>query len=243
MTDTTENTGPAEDDESTDEEAEGTAEGAGDDADEDDDAEDDGDDDTGDGGSGTDPRLLEELDEHIREARAAAEEAFADSGHSFVKSEDSPSEDEDDGDEDDDDQPAAPGRGLQTEVHLPGPGRPGAMGPGPGRLPGAAGTGGPTAVALDQLRHRAGHPVLRRLRRVRPRVQLLVLRDEVGAGAGQPAEVVLPDPRAQVEQDRCDRSGAGLDARLHHRLQLLGRVGQPRQHRRHQHPARHARPR
>ena len=75
--------------------------------------------------------------------------------------------------------------------------------------------------------------------RVRPRVHLLVGRDQVGPGPGQPPEVVLPDPRAQVEQDRGDRTGPGLDARLHHRLQLLGRVGQPRQHRRHQHAARH----
>ncbi len=43
---------------------------------------------------GPDPRLLEELDEHIRGARAAAEEALGDSEHTFVKSDDAEQEDD-----------------------------------------------------------------------------------------------------------------------------------------------------
>src|SRR5205085_3909519 len=50
----------------------------------------------GDAGSGPDPRLLEELDEHIRAARAAAEEALGDSEHTFVESGDQRSESQDD---------------------------------------------------------------------------------------------------------------------------------------------------
>ncbi len=47
-------------------------------------------------GSGPDPRLLEELDQHIKEARAAAEEALGDHEHTFVESGDDRSEQEDD---------------------------------------------------------------------------------------------------------------------------------------------------
>ncbi|HEX7276029.1 MAG TPA: hypothetical protein VF244_01520 [Acidimicrobiales bacterium] len=75
MTDTSEKTDTAEDGEPTDEVA--PPEATGDDH-----------------GSGPDPRLLEELDEHIREARAAAEEAFADSGHSLVERGDHDDEDD-----------------------------------------------------------------------------------------------------------------------------------------------------
>jgi hypothetical protein len=45
---------------------------------------------------GPDPHLLEELDEHIREARTAAEEAVGDSEHTFVESGDDRSEQLDD---------------------------------------------------------------------------------------------------------------------------------------------------
>ncbi len=48
-------------------------------------------------GGGPDPRLLEELDQHIRDARAAAEEAFADSGHTFAERADAESAAEGDG--------------------------------------------------------------------------------------------------------------------------------------------------
>ena len=40
--------------------------------------------------------MLEELDEHIRAARAAAEETLGDHEHTFVESGDKQSEDEDD---------------------------------------------------------------------------------------------------------------------------------------------------
>ena len=50
---------------------------------------------------------------------------------------------------------------------------------------------------------------------------------QIGAGPGQPAQVVLPDPRAEVEQERGDRTGARLDAGLHDRLELLGESESP----------------
>jgi hypothetical protein len=53
-------------------------------------------DDAGGTRSGPDPRLLEELEEHIREARAAAEEALGDAEHTFVESGDAQSEAQDD---------------------------------------------------------------------------------------------------------------------------------------------------
>jgi len=46
--------------------------------------------------TGPDPRLLEELDEHIKEARAAAEDALGDAETTFVESGDAQSEQEDD---------------------------------------------------------------------------------------------------------------------------------------------------
>jgi hypothetical protein len=46
--------------------------------------------------SGPDPRMLEELDEHIREARAAAEEAIGDSEQKFVDSGQGEAEEQDD---------------------------------------------------------------------------------------------------------------------------------------------------
>ena len=46
--------------------------------------------------TGPDPRLLEELDEHIRGARAAAEDALGGVDQSFVESGDEQAEDEDD---------------------------------------------------------------------------------------------------------------------------------------------------
>lgn len=52
--------------------------------------------DTPDAGGAPDPRLLEELDEHIREARAAAEKALAGSGHRFAEPGDDPGTGEDD---------------------------------------------------------------------------------------------------------------------------------------------------
>jgi hypothetical protein len=49
-----------------------------------------------------DSRMLEELDEHIREARAAAEDAIGyEGGPSFVESGEVSSDDKDDGDDDD----------------------------------------------------------------------------------------------------------------------------------------------
>jgi hypothetical protein len=45
---------------------------------------------------GPDPHLLEELDEHIREARNAAEEALGGSDQTFVESGDERSEAQDD---------------------------------------------------------------------------------------------------------------------------------------------------
>jgi hypothetical protein len=46
--------------------------------------------------SGPDPRMLEELDEHIRGARAAAEEAIGDSEQKFVDSGEGEAKAEDD---------------------------------------------------------------------------------------------------------------------------------------------------
>jgi len=45
---------------------------------------------------GPDPHLLSELDDHIRDARTAAEEALGDSEHTFVESGEGKSEQEDD---------------------------------------------------------------------------------------------------------------------------------------------------
>jgi hypothetical protein len=45
---------------------------------------------------GPDPRMLEELDEHIRDARTAAEDAMGDSEHKFVESGEGRAEEEDD---------------------------------------------------------------------------------------------------------------------------------------------------
>ena len=64
-------------------------------------------------------------------------------------------------------------------------------------------------------------------------------RGRAGRAASQ-LEVVLPHAGPQVEQHRRDRHGAGLDARLDHRLELLGPIGEAGQDRRHQHAARHA---
>ena len=99
---TTEKTAtPDPDDETTDAaeaDAADTAESDDADTDTDEAAETDADaDDAGEAGSGPDPRLLEELDQHIREARAAAEEAFADDpDQTFVESGNEQSEAQDD---------------------------------------------------------------------------------------------------------------------------------------------------
>lgn len=46
--------------------------------------------------SAPDPRLLEELDEHIHDARSAAEDALGDAEHTFVESGEGRAEEEDD---------------------------------------------------------------------------------------------------------------------------------------------------
>jgi hypothetical protein len=89
MTDTSEQTGTtdtsdATDAATTDPATTGDAAGASDTSD------------TGNAGSGPDPRLLEELDQHIREVRAAAEEAMGDPEQTFVESGDEQSESQDD---------------------------------------------------------------------------------------------------------------------------------------------------
>ena len=57
----------------------------------------------------------------------------------------------------------------------------------------------------------------------------------------QPGEIPLPRPRAQVEHERGDAASAGLGDGAHRRLQLVGRVAEVRQDRRHQHSAPDAR--
>ena len=62
---------------------------------------------------------------------------------------------------------------------------------------------------------------------------------QLGPGSGEPAEVVLPDPGAQVEGDRCDRDRTCLEASLGHGSQLVVGVGQPGKDRGDQHAAAH----
>ena len=68
----------------------------------------------------------------------------------------------------------------------------------------------------------------------------LVLADPVGQGGAHPVEPVLPHARAQVQVHGGDGRGPGVDAGVDHGGELVVAVGQARQDRRHQHPARDA---
>ena len=90
----------------------------------------------------------------------------------------------------------------------------------------------------DQVAHLGGERLLVGLGGVGPvAVAAPYLGHQVGVRLGEPGEVDLAHARPQVQQHGRDRGGAGLDARLHDGVELVGAVGQAGEHGRHQHAA------